>query len=321
REKHPPRLAAPLAYSSIVPERASQTRWVGDRACAYLHSAQLPFFLYVSFVAPHDPYDPPARFLDLVDPARLPRPLPAEWENDPLAPSLFRRVPVAKRFATTGEREWTEIRRHYLASVAFIDEQVGRVLDALEARGIAHDTAVFFTSDHGDMLGDHGLPFKGAWHYDACIRVPLIIAAPGSRPRECAALVENLDLFPTILELAGVKHEVPVEGRSLVPWLGGNEPAHWREDAYSESYATYSDHQPDGWARTVRTAEWRYTLYPSGGGEQLFHLRDDPGEQVNRAGDPGCASVRREMRDRLMERIVTQDWPFPTRGLFRLGTH
>ncbi len=316
-----PKSAIPLTYPSLVPERACQTRWVGDRACAFLAEVDRPFFLNVSFVDPHDPYDPPESYLARVDAGRVPAPIAAAWPEDPLSPAVFGRPGICKLFEGVGADGWREIRRHYLASVAFIDDQVGRILDALARRGLEEDTYVLFTSDHGDMLGDHGLPFKGAWHYDACIRTPLIVSGPGAAPGECGAMVENLDLFPTVLEMAGVECAVPVEGSSLLPWVRGEAPAGWREAAYCESFASYEDREPDGWARTLRTAEWRYTLFPAGGGEQLFHLAGDPREQVNRAGDPECAPVRAALRDQLLERIIAQDWPLPTRALFGLGKH
>ncbi|NLC56570.1 MAG: sulfatase-like hydrolase/transferase [Armatimonadetes bacterium] len=321
RTQHPPQAVAPLTWSSVVPEHCCQTRWIGDRACAYLQSAAEPFFLTVSFVDPHDPYDPPASYLRRVDAAQVPAPIPPTWPEDPRSPALFRRVSIRELFAGLDEAAWRQIRAHYLASVAFIDDQVGRVLATLTARGLDDRTVVLFTSDHGDMLGDHGLPFKGAWHYDACIRTPLLAAGPGIVPGECPALIESLDLFPTVLELAGVTCKTPVEGRSLVPWLRGEPPADWRDAAYTESYASYSDRGLDGWARTLRTAEWRYTLFAAGGGEQLFHLAEDPQERVNRAGDPACAAVRAELRDQLLERLIAQEHPFPPRGLFGLGTH
>ncbi len=319
--KHRTQPAARLAWPCIVPEEATQTRWIGDMACGRLGRAREPFFLYASFVAPHDPYDPPARLLDRVDPARIPAPVPAAWQNDPLAPAVFRGGAGLDTFAGLCPDEWRTMRHYYLASLVFVDDQVGRILRAIEERGLKGSTRVLFTSDHGDMLGDHGLPFKGAWHYDACVRVPLIAWGPGIAAGACDALVETMDLYPTALDLAGVKDIPATEGRSLAPWTRGETPGGWRTEAYSESFATYGNIERRNWARTVRTHDHRYTLYAGGGGEMLFDLRRDADEQTNLAGDPAHAAVRAEMRGRLLERIVGQDDPLPTRGLFEMAGH
>jgi choline-sulfatase len=319
--RHPPRRAAKLAWPCIVPEEATQTRWIGDLACQEIGKAHAPFFLYVSFVAPHDPYDPPSRFLDRVDGSRIPEPVPAAWQNDPLAPALFRNSAGLEPLVGLCADEWRTMRHYYLASLAFIDDQVGRIVQAIEERGLRDTTRVLFTSDHGDLLGDHGLPYKGAWHYDACVRVPLIAWGPGIRSGVCDAPVETMDLYPTVLDLAGAKDSPATEGRSLMPWMRGERPARWRSEAYSESYATYDNVEQRNWARTVRTSDYRYTLYAAGGGEMLFDLRADPDEQRNLAGDPAYASVRHELRGRLLERIIGQDEPLPTRNLFQMAGH
>lgn len=319
--RHPPNPAARLAWPCIVPEEATQTRWIGDLASDGIRRLPAPFYLYASFVAPHDPYDPPARLLGHVDASRIPAPIPPAWQNDPLAPALFRNCAGLQGLAGLCPDEWITMRRYYLASVAFIDEQVGRILRAIEDRGLKETTTVLFTADHGDLLGDHGLPYKGAWHYDACIRVPLIAWGAGVRAGVCSAPVETMDLFPTVLELAGVQDIPATEGRSLVPWLRGETPDGWRQECYAESFATYNDVERRNWARTVRTEAYRYTLYADGGGEMLFDLRADPDEQTNLAGDPATATVRSELRGRLLERIIGQDDPLPARNLFEMAGH
>jgi hypothetical protein len=110
-------------------------------------------------------------------------------------------------------------------------------------------------------------------------------------------------------------------GRSLLTWCRGEAPATWRRAAYVESYNNIDSGTPDRWARTLRTLEWRYTVYPGGAGEQLFAVREDPEEQRNLAGDPGHARVRQELRDLLFDQVVLQDYPHPPRGLFALDVH
>jgi arylsulfatase A-like enzyme len=107
----------------------------------------------------------------------------------------------------------------------------------------------------------------------------------------------------------------------LVELCRGSVPDHWREEAYVESYPYFGPETRGSWARTVRTARWRYTLYPEGNGEQLFDLEADPDEQKNLANDPAHAALRGELRDRLMEQIIRQDIPIPPRDLFMFGIH
>lgn len=308
------------AYPSVVPEECMQTRWVGERTAAAIASAREPFFVSGSFVDPHDPYDPPERLLETVRLDAIPPPICPAWPHDPDAPPLYHRSEIRRAFAGVDGAEWVRMRQHYLASVAFIDEEVGRVLSALEAAGVAERTWVVFTADHGDMLGDHGLPMKGAWHYDACVRVPLIVAGPGCVHCECSAPVETLDLFPTVLELCGASPE-PSEGRSLAPWLRGGRPAAWRSAAYAESYATYDDTEPDGWSRTLRSVGARYTYHPLRGGEMLFNLQDDSREVVNLVRDSAYAELLGEFRSALFDRCLLQEDPLPTRSAFRLPWH
>ncbi|OQA40555.1 MAG: Arylsulfatase [Chloroflexi bacterium ADurb.Bin325] len=139
RAKHPARPVVFLSYPSIVPEEACQTRWIVDRAIHYVkeRDRSRPFCLKVSFVDPHDPYDPPARFLDLIDPAAIPPPLASD---DPTLLALLprlRRIRFAQRAADVSPEEWRTVRRYYLASLAFIGEQVGCIRVALGAEGLA----------------------------------------------------------------------------------------------------------------------------------------------------------------------------------------
>jgi arylsulfatase len=208
------------------------------------------------------------------------------------------------------------------------------VMDALHETGRRGDTYVILLADHGELLGDHGFGGKEERHYDACIRVPLIISGPsvqhGITRNE---IVQLEDICPTVMEMTGQamppmsKHgyhrdkpdtDFPsLPGRSLLPLCRGEQVADWRDAAYSESYCSIWSNTPNDWART---AKWRYTWYPDDG-EQLFDLISDPDEQKNLSKDPAHAQVRTEMRDRLLKSIVLQDWPRTRRDLFALGVH
>lgn len=311
------------------PEPVSQTAWITGRALEFIAGvpAGRPLLAHLGWVQPHSPWSPPAECLDRVDAARIPAPLPPTWAGDPGHPRHFDR---SRAVAREIPADWRERRRCYFADLAHLDAQLGRVLDGLEAAGRLDRAWIILSADHGELLLDHGCREKEAKHYDACIRVPLLIAGPGAAAgRRVAAPVQLEDLAPTILDLCGVPYPLPrlapgetrppppgLPGRSLRPWLEGGEPSAWRSHAYVESFSRAEpgeEHHwsgdPRHWARSVRDARWRYTWYPCGGGEQLFDLDADPGELRNLAAEPACAAERERLRGLLLESVVLQDWP------------
>ena len=228
--------------------------------------------------------------------------------------------------------------RHcYFADITHLDEQLGRVRKALQDAGRLDSTYIIFVSDHGEFLGDHGFWQKQERHYDGGIRVPLIIAGPGLQKNAvCREIAQLEDICPTILEMTGVPlphvrfrnfrtgsfDSAPaISGRSLVELCRGQVPDDWREEAYVESFPCFGPGTLGSWSRTVRTSRYRYTFYPDGHGEQLFDLEADPHEQKNLVNDPVHAALHRELKDRLMEQVIRQDYPLPPRDLFLFGIH
>ena len=315
KEKHPPDTRAVLTYPSVVPEKACQTRWVMERALAFMAERDpgRPFFLKGSFVDPHDPYDPPERFLDLIDRDCIAPPVRSEDEALKKVLERFGVVEFLELFARADAEEWRTIRHHYFASIAFIDEQVGRLCAFLEEQGLEEETAIIFTADHGDTMGDHGFPVKGAWHFDACIRVPLLITGPGvASGRVEEQVVSNLDLFPTILALAGVASQVPVEGMDLGPLLADTGRLDRPDAALTESYSSYANMAPALRAWTVATPESRYTRFGDGAG-MLFDLAEDPDEQVNLCGRPEAAALEARMKEALLDVQTSRYLPLSRR--------
>ena len=298
KQRFKPDVKTETTYPCVVPEEATQTRWVVERSLGFLRERERrrPFFLQMSFVGPHNPYEPPERFLDRIDPDRIGPPVRSE---DPSLLGIldrFTKVPIHKRLGAT---DWAVARHYYHAFMAFIDEQIGRLFSFLADEGIADDTYILFTADHGDMLGDHGMHTKGAWHFDACIRVPLLVCGPGVRPRTVRRAVSNLDLFPTIADLAGVEHEVPLEGESLCPLLKGGDDLGRPDAVLVETYGSYAvlDRELQAW--TARTPDAAFTLFGDGEG-MLFDLARDPDERTNLFGRADSAELEREMRDQLL---------------------
>jgi len=310
-------------FTTIIPERACQTRWIGDRALDFLRERDpsRPFLLTMSFVDPHDPYDPPERFLDMIDHNAIPASIITEDPSLRQVINRFDSIMYVNWFRDYSPDVWRRVRRHYLASMAFVDEQAGRVLSYLDETGLAGDTLVVFTSDHGDMLGDHGLPAKGAWHFDACIRVPLILRGPGlPAGRVEQGVVTNLDLFPTITEAVGVAHEVPIEGESLLPAARGEGRPDRPDAALVETYGSYGRLEPAMCARSVITPEHRLTLFGDNT-RMLFDMTSDPDECVNLAGRSESTETETRLCSLMLELIARQYVPLPGRNRLRGAEH
>lgn len=321
REQHPAQQVTHLTYPSIVPTESCQTHWVGDHAVRYLAAqpkAQ-PFFLYASFVDPHDPYDPPAEYLERIDFEEVPAPVEVTDAALDAGLKRFREIPFMQRFRDLKPDDWRLMRQYYLASVAFIDDQVGRIVQAVEDQGLTDDTTFLFAADHGDMLGDHGLAAKGAYHLDACYHVPLLIAQPGGAARREERVVSLLDLFPTICDYAGVETDLPLEGDSLRPLVNGGSLD--RPNAVLiETFGTYGVETPAAQATSVITPEANLTLCHDGAG-MLFDLAADPDETVNLFDQSRAAALQQRMSLLMRDLEIAKNVPPPRRNRHPWAQH
>lgn len=264
-----------------------------------------PFFLAVGFVRPHLRWKAPRKYFDLYPPDRIRFvEAPADDLDDVPAiaiksrPQDFPGVSLSGR-EPPGLNDDPEFRRYaiaaYHACVSFADAQLGIVLGTLDRLGLTRNTIVVLFGDHGFHLGEH----RGLWRKDTlfeeAVHTPLLLMGPGvSRPGVAtSAPVELLDVYPTLVELAGLPPVPGVDGRSLVPFLR-DPAATWARPAYSFRRA-----KPPLLGRTVRTAQHRFTLWPDGS-EELYDLRGDPGERRNLAGDPAEAATLARMRTLLV---------------------
>ena len=252
-----------------------------------------PFFLAVGFHRPHLPLVAPAKYFDLYpfDSIKLPTE-PADDEADIPAPARNGSVP-GYALTTTPEQRRAAIRA-YLATVSFMDAQAGRMLDALKRLGLAENTIVVFAADHGWHLGEHGL-----WHkrslFEESARVPFLVFAPGAKGngQRSGSLVELLDVYPTLCDLAGVPAPASLQGKSLRPVL--NDPkAVLHEGAFTQARRGAN---AEFLGRSVRTTRWRCTEWDEGrNGIELYDHAADPGEFTNLANDPRHAAVLKELR-------------------------
>ena len=301
-------------WRTSVPEDLYPTSYVTDRTIAFLErqaGGDRPFMAFCSFPDPHHPFTPPGRYFDLYDPKDIP--LPATFD-DPHDESMrhYRRMKKHQGKQAAQMAPWAptadqfrEMAACEYGMISMIDDGVGRVLAALEASGRAEDTVVLFTSDHGDMFGDHGMMLKASMHYEGCIRVPLVIAAPGREPAACSSLVSSLDLAQTILELAGEGEYLGMQGTSLVPLL--DDPSKRVRDHVLVEEDEMFDLIGNGQAlrmRTLVTDAARISLYRGDDQGELFDLENDPAELHNLWNQKSARALRAEMSERLAHRLM-----------------
>ncbi len=276
---------------------------LADHAIEFLASdAREPFCLSLCFKAPHTPwqdFDP--ALASLYEGERMPLAKTATAEDWGRLPAFLResRGGLWWQRPKHPERALEAMTRRYYRLISGLDTAVGRVLSALEARGLRENTVVVFSSDNGVFLGEHGL--TGKWlMYEEAIRVPLVVfdpALPGAqRGRRCERIALNIDLAPTLLDFAGVSIPAAMQGKSLVPLVRGAEPE-WRKDFLYEMPALPGE-QVLG-CEGLRSERWKYIRYaePEPLRESLFDLEHDPGEQRDLAGDLEYSGVLGALRE------------------------
>jgi iduronate 2-sulfatase len=254
-----------------------------ERAIALLEQHRHePFFLGVGFLRPHLPFVAPSRFYDMypLDSIPLPSNPPDDLDDIPEAHKAVR--PHLWNHGTLDERGMRESRRGYYASTSFMDEQMGRVIDALDAMGLSENTIIVVWGDHGWSLGEHTHWQKMSLTEEVA-RVPLILAAPrrAGNGKVSRALVEFVDIYPTLAELCGLTPPGNLEGQSLVPLL--DNPG---RSIKSAAFTQIAFEEIRG--LSVRTDRFRYNVWKGkGGGEELYDHENDPGEFKNFARFPG----------------------------------
>lgn len=356
-----------------MPAEHHQTTWCVEKAIDFIEfnseRADLsevaddtddePWLFSVNLFDPHAPFDPPEeyleRYLDRLGEIPLPEYRDGELVNKPF---FHQETPGAAEedqfpFEEMNEEDHRLIRAAYWAMIDLIDDQVGRLLDALERTGQREDTLVIFMSDHGEMLGDHGIYLKGPYFYEPAIRIPLIMSWPGQirAGKVSNALVELTDLAPTLLDAADFEQHSGMQGNSLWPLLTGEDNLNLhRDDIYCEYYHAlerprfYDDMQKHGidsdfhewfevtdvkpefheeffknedrilpYATMVRTDRYKLVHYQSLETGELYDLEEDPTETTNLYGDPEYQSVQLDLFKRLSNRMAQTIDPLPQR--------
>ncbi len=251
-----------------------------------------PFFLAVGFVRPHVPFVAPREYFESYDwkNIELPPKVKGDWDDIPKAGINYK---TSKNLNLNTEQEQKGVAAYY-ASVAYMDAQVGKVMKTLRDEGLADNTIVIFTSDHGFHLCEHDFWMKVGL-MDESSRVPLIISVPGKKPAVCHSFTELIDLYPTVAELCGLEVPARLQGKSLARTL--DDPSiEVRDAAFCVNYKSY----------LLRTDRWAFIQHGKDGelGMQLYDMHNDPGQFQNLADSPKHVEVITDFQKRLAAKLA-----------------
>ncbi len=284
------------AMRSNLPERFYSTTWIGDQALQQVRSMHEPFFLWVSFVKPHHPFDPPEPWDEMYDRAALRLPPDFRLPVPEADRERFNRFDLGKM----NENRFRRVLAYYYATISHMDKQIGRLLATLTARGITNNLIVF-CADHGEYMGQHGLLTKIGQTYDSLLRIPLLVAGLAGQRQGLVsnALVEMTDLFPTLLEAVGESPPGGIPGKSLVPVLRSGRGM-LRRVAYAEAGND---------SRIARSS--RYKLIESSREDlcAFYDLSADPCEFDNLHRTSSLAKEQAAMRASLARKRPAQPQP------------
>ncbi len=295
----------------VYPEEFHATHWTGETAVHFLeqYDRPQPFFLKVSFMRPHSPYDPPERFYKMYEDVSLPIPQVGAWAK------RYEPRSGAADDIWHGKMSPEAVRRSrqcYYGNVSCVDEQMGRILEVLEKRKMLDETLIVLISDHGDMLGDNNLWRKG-YGYEQSARIPMLMRPPsgmglGPGGQVFANPVELRDVLPTLLDAAGVSIPDSIEGRSLLH-LVRTKGEGWRpyidlehDVGFTSAWNGFSD------------GRWKYLYYAMEGEEQLFHLERDPNELEDLAGVPEYTKELQHWRGLMVEHLAERGTRWVSNG-------
>jgi arylsulfatase A-like enzyme len=302
---------------------------VADKAIATIEkhaAANQPFMINCAFNVPHDPYLVPKEYYDIFPLDSIELPANAHAIHKRFTRDWGREVNVKTRGPNGEPYGMLEFMRVYYANVKFLDDQIGRVLAALEASGQMENTIIVFLSDHGDMNGGHGMTWKETVaFYEEVASIPMIVRYPKLfEPGVCEVPTNTVDVFPTIFDMLGRQQLPKVTGKSLLPYMTGEkDPA----EAFPYTFSVRISNAPKG-ARVitadmaghfmVRGKGFKYMVYGKLDTQDsrysdapfdiLYHLESDPGETVDLAGNPEFESVKREMNQVLQDWLVRTGW-------------
>jgi len=324
-----------------VPAELHQTTWCAEKTIEFIREEREgPWLASVNIYDPHPPFNPPQAYRDLFDPAQMPGPhfresdlaqqaklAAVDFQSKGRTPdNLDIKSPVLPAsplnpdwlgHESAGKRDAWTLQAAYYAMIKLIDDQLGRILGALEESGQRDNTVIIFTSDHGEMLGDHGLIQKGCRFYEGLVRVPLIWSWPGhfEAGLRSDALVELTDKAPTLLALAGQTPPAHMQGRSLLPILTGEAAPDQHRDFVRSEYYDALGLADGSFATMVRDRRYKLVVYHGHGLGELYDLQADPHEFTDLWDDPAHQAIKLD----LMQRSFDASMLAMDRGPQRIG--
>lgn len=292
------------SMQSPLPEEYHIDSFIGTEAVKWINTLDKrePFFGWISFNSPHDPYDPPPRFAELYQDLLVPDALGSlnDYMDKPSYQAkiipFFRDNPLfLTDYSKMNSETITKMRRYYYATITLVDEWIGKIIAALKQKDLLDSTYIVFSSDHGDTLGDHGLPFKQTF-YEGALKVPLIISGPDiSQGKRCTSFVDWLDLHKTFLALNGIKSEGFEQGMDISPLFEQPEKI-LKEEGYSEL--------PD----CVMVMDQKHKLVCCSNGEgELYDLEESPQEVINHFNDAAYSEIKNNMTQKLIKHFLSNN--------------
>ena len=313
-------LLAAQTWNSSLPEEWHTSTWVADRTIKFLEtsiSKEDPFCIWASFPDPHHPFDCPAPWNKMYDPndVDIPKFRYRDFDKRPwwhqklygndqeINPNEYTNKKLGKvaRISAQTDDQLRHMTSNYFGMISLLDHNVGRILGALKKSELDRDTIVVFTSDHGELLGDHGLILKGPTLYEGLTKVGLIFNGPNIAANQIVDQpVSTVDLASTFYDFCGINNQFNIQSRSLRKLIESKQET--RDVAYNE-WRTGSDRYNlmlD--LRLVRTKKYKATFELESGDGEMYDLQEDPSEMNNLYNDLGYKKIKRELREMMLER-------------------
>ncbi len=281
----------------FLPEYLHPTNWTAREAVNFVERRDptKPFFLCNSYIRPHSPYDPPQYYWDMYERKEIPQPAVGEWASIHEGHDNERSAS-----AWHGKKTESEIRQArigYYACISHVDNQIGNVITYLKSKGLYANSLIIFTSDHGDMMGDHHM-WRKTYAYEGSVKIPFIVKFPNDvkQPKNvtCDKPVELRDVMATIMDVCGIDVPKTVDGCSVIDAVNGKP---WRDYLHGEHCTCYST---DEEIQYVTDGKRKYIWFPRTGREQYFNLETDPCEITSLMDDPAYTAEIEVWRARLV---------------------
>ncbi len=292
------------SLTSTLPQELHIDSFVGQSVCEYLNRVEESFFIFASFLSPHNPYDPPKPYDELFRNTPMPARNMGKNEVNEKPKEAYNYINSKVRWGFKSDEITEEQRldmwRHYYALNTLIDDWMKQIINTLKLRGLYENTIIIYASDHGDLLGDHGLYYKQCF-YEQSVKVPLIIHNPKLfKPQRIEEKVELMDIYSTICDLGQADPGHGCQATSLLPILEQRDHD-IREAVFSENY----------FGRMVRWEEWKMVYYPGKPYGEIYNLAEDPDEQNNLWEKMNGSPEKMKMKDILLDWAFTSEDPLP----------